>query len=180
MKISPTARKALGAPEVQRRCDRGQLHFSPFPKKFKAGPFSSSPLLCKIPEGFSIPGAGTWTTSPRRASRRRSTRWRLRCAGPFAISFRIVVAAGFLALNMRLDPCAAMSTTHTLTVSRSHHRHPSDRKVAAAAAERSADELAGLAVGETVILLHPPRPLVVSVSIRMERERQQNDSLANG
>ena len=36
-----------------------------------------------------------------------------------------------------------------------------------------------LAVGETVILLHPPLPLV-GVSIVMERERQQNDSLANG
>ena len=30
------------------------------------------------------------------------------------------------------------------------------------------------AVGETVILLHPPLPLV-GVSIAMERERQQND-----
>ena len=36
-----------------------------------------------------------------------------------------------------------------------------------------------LAVGETVILLHPPLPLV-GVSIAMERDRQQNDSLANG
>ena len=32
---------------------------------------------------------------------------------------------------------------------------------------------------ETVILLHPPLPLV-GLSIAMERERQQNDSLANG
>ena len=31
----------------------------------------------------------------------------------------------------------------------------------------------------TVILLHPPLPLV-GVSIVMERERQQNDSLVNG
>ena len=37
----------------------------------------------------------------------------------------------------------------------------------------------GLAIGETVILLHPPLPLV-GVSIAMERERQQNDSLADG
>ena len=36
-----------------------------------------------------------------------------------------------------------------------------------------------VAVGETVILLHPPRPLV-GVSIGMERECQQNDSLADG
>ena len=37
-----------------------------------------------------------------------------------------------------------------------------------------------LAVGETsVILLHPPLPSV-GVSIVMERERQQNDSLADG
>ena len=37
-----------------------------------------------------------------------------------------------------------------------------------------------LAVDETVILLHPPLPLV-GVSIVMERERQQNDrTLANG
>ena len=34
-----------------------------------------------------------------------------------------------------------------------------------------------LAVGETVILLHPPLPLV-GVSIAIVRERQQNDSLA--
>ena len=37
----------------------------------------------------------------------------------------------------------------------------------------------GIAVGETVILLHSPLTLV-SVSIVMERGRQQNDSLANG
>ena len=36
-----------------------------------------------------------------------------------------------------------------------------------------------LAVDGTVILLHPPLPLV-GVSIVMEREHQQNDSLANG
>ena len=36
-----------------------------------------------------------------------------------------------------------------------------------------------LAVGETIILLHPPLPLAV-VSMGMKRERQQNDSLANG
>ena len=36
-----------------------------------------------------------------------------------------------------------------------------------------------VAVGETVILLRPPPPLV-GVSIAMERERQQNDSLADG
>ena len=35
------------------------------------------------------------------------------------------------------------------------------------------------AVGETAILLHPPLPLV-GVSIAMERERPQNDSLADG
>ena len=36
-----------------------------------------------------------------------------------------------------------------------------------------------LAVGETVILLHPALP-VAGVSIGMEGERQQNDSLADG
>ena len=36
-----------------------------------------------------------------------------------------------------------------------------------------------IAVGETVILLHPP-PHLVGVSIVMERNRQQNDSLADG
>ena len=36
-----------------------------------------------------------------------------------------------------------------------------------------------LAPDETVILLHPPLPLV-GESIVMERERQQNDSLVNG
>ena len=38
---------------------------------------------------------------------------------------------------------------------------------------------AGVAIGETVILLHLPLPLV-GVSVAMERERQQNDSLADG
>ena len=37
----------------------------------------------------------------------------------------------------------------------------------------------GLAVGKTVILLHHPLPLA-GVSIAMERERQQNDSLVFG
>ena len=36
-----------------------------------------------------------------------------------------------------------------------------------------------VAIGETVILLHPSLPLV-GVSIVMERERQQNDILVNG
>ena len=40
-------------------------------------------------------------------------------------------------------------------------------------------EMVGLAVGETVILLHPPLHLA-GVSIVMGRERQQNDSLVNG
>ena len=40
-------------------------------------------------------------------------------------------------------------------------------------------EALGLAIGETVILLHSPLPLV-GVSIVMMRECQQNDSLADG
>ena len=36
-----------------------------------------------------------------------------------------------------------------------------------------------LAVDETVILLHPPLP-VVDVAIAMEKERQQNDNLVDG
>ena len=35
------------------------------------------------------------------------------------------------------------------------------------------------AIGEAVVLLHPPLPLV-GVSIETMRERQQNDSLADG
>ena len=46
-------------------------------------------------------------------------------------------------------------------------------------AEFNHDQTVGLAVGETVILLHPPLHLA-GVSIVMERERQQNDSLVNG
>ena len=42
-----------------------------------------------------------------------------------------------------------------------------------------ADGKARVAVGETVILLHPPLPSV-DVSIGTERERQQNDSVADG
>ena len=38
---------------------------------------------------------------------------------------------------------------------------------------------AGVAVGETVMLLRLPLP-VAGVSIEMERGRQQNDSLADG
>ena len=41
------------------------------------------------------------------------------------------------------------------------------------------NELARLAVDETAILLHPALPLV-GVSIVIERERQQNNSLVNG
>ena len=46
-------------------------------------------------------------------------------------------------------------------------------------ATASAGIAAYIAVGETVILLHLPLPLV-GVSIVMECERQQNDSLVNG
>ena len=49
-------------------------------------------------------------------------------------------------------------------------------RVAGGAAEHVA---LWIAVGETVILLHPPLPSA-GVSIAMERERQHNDSLANG
>ena len=45
--------------------------------------------------------------------------------------------------------------------------------------DHQALQLRTLAVGETVILLQPPLPLV-DVSIVMERERQQNDSLGSG
>ena len=53
-----------------------------------------------------------------------------------------------------------------------------DAHIAAEVLTRS-EGLASLAVGETVILLHPPLPLV-GVSIWMQRECQQNDSFANG
>ena len=41
------------------------------------------------------------------------------------------------------------------------------------------DKLRKVAPDETLILLHPPLPLV-GVSILMERERQEHDSLVNG
>ena len=44
---------------------------------------------------------------------------------------------------------------------------------------RLTDFSAYLAVGEIVILLHPPLP-VLGVSMGMERERLQNDSLTDG
>ena len=50
------------------------------------------------------------------------------------------------------------------------------RKIIAAA---ELNERPRAAVDETVILLHPPLPLA-GVSIVMEKERQQNDSLVNG
>ena len=49
----------------------------------------------------------------------------------------------------------------------------------AAGLPREIDGLAQLAVGETVILLHLPLPLV-GPSIVMWRERHQNDGLADG
>ena len=45
--------------------------------------------------------------------------------------------------------------------------------------ESNCAQLVIVAVGETVILLHPPLPLA-GFPIGMERERQQNDSLADG
>ena len=48
-----------------------------------------------------------------------------------------------------------------------------------ASIDRNFVQLAQPAPDETVILLHPPLPLV-GVSIVMKRERQQNDSLGNG
>ena len=45
--------------------------------------------------------------------------------------------------------------------------------------EGASGRWASVAIGETVILLHTPLPLAGG-SIEMERERQQNDSLANG
>ena len=60
------------------------------------------------------------------------------------------------------SPCSAGSTTAPT------HRRP-----------HASHCPASLAVDETVILLHPPLSLV-GVSIVMERERQRNDSLANG
>ena len=54
-------------------------------------------------------------------------------------------------------------------------RWPTDSETALLKKQQAAD----VAVDETVILLHPPLPLV-GVSTVMERERQQNDSLVNG
>ena len=58
-----------------------------------------------------------------------------------------------------------------------HHEHgrASEREQS----DRNSSVAQGLAVDETVILLHPPLP-VAGVSIVMERERQQNDSLVDG
>ena len=47
------------------------------------------------------------------------------------------------------------------------------------ASDQTSSDSAEVAVGETVILLHPLLPSA-GVSIGMEKERQQNDSLANG
>ena len=52
-------------------------------------------------------------------------------------------------------------------------------EVDVASYQKNWDELVVLAVDETVIMLHLPLSLV-GVSVAMERERQQNDSLANG
>ena len=60
---------------------------------------------------------------------------------------------------------------------RTNRVEPEDREGRVLARQRP-DDL-GAAIGETVIPLHPPLPLV-GVSIAMERERQQNGSLAYG
>ena len=74
-------------------------------------------------------------------------------------------------------------TTHTIIYTR---HHTQGTKTCRGALGRGLSRLvgrsgdaAGLAVDETVIVLHPPLPLV-GKSIVMERERQQNDSLADG
>ena len=54
-----------------------------------------------------------------------------------------------------------------------------DERKANARLHAAMDDTALIAVGETAILLHPPLP-VVGVSIGMERECQQIDSLADG
>ena len=58
-------------------------------------------------------------------------------------------------------------------------RSSSSRHARAGRRSRRGTWRTGLAVGETVILLHPPLPLV-GVSIGVERGCQQNDSLADG
>ena len=70
---------------------------------------------------------------------------------------------------------------HHQTHHQTHHlRAGSDRPGARFAVALAVGDLrAGPAIDETVNLLHPPLPLV-GVSIVMERERQQNDSLVNG
>ena len=70
-----------------------------------------------------------------------------------------------------------LDIVHVEVRRRSGHRLPALGSLRRLLAEQ--EVLARLAVGETVVLLHPPLPLV-GVSMAMERERQQNDSLVNG
>ena len=63
-----------------------------------------------------------------------------------------------------------------------HHHHvvgAAHRRGSSGTVDPGAKRSCSLAIGETVILLHPPLPLVV-VSIETMRECQQNDSLADG
>ena len=58
-------------------------------------------------------------------------------------------------------------------------RHSPRREVGGAGGQPSAFRSVQLGVGETVILLHPPLPLV-GISIRVSKRREQNDCLADG
>ena len=73
--------------------------------------------------------------------------------------------------------CLRSSHPYLYAIARTANRELAGRQWA----DRQHTQALSLAVGETVILLHPPLPLhVVGVSIAMEKERQQNDSLADG
>ena len=85
---------------------------------------------------------------------------------------RALSQKGVLRLQLATDeqgggPVVEINTTHL---------EHSDK---AKQAQQIQEVVAGVAVGETVILLHPPLPLG-GVSIEMMRECQQHDSLANG
>ena len=99
--------------------------------------------------------------------------------------------------NSKIEPGPPIHEDHlvheaisvaVLALRRMPHRKPAAcRRVLDVGGVAWADELGrlfalggrSLAVGETVILLHPPLP-VVGVSIAMGMDCQQNDSLADG
>ena len=92
----------------------------------------------------------------------------------------IMASHGLQLRPLWIIPAAAVSRHVSVHLqAAAFERLCAEAEAAAAVGAAAAGSEEHLAVDETAILLHPPLPLA-GVSIVMKRERQQNDSLANG